>query len=114
MSRRAFRAVFSGPFILLCILFAGCSGTPQNFHSVSLTPNVPQTVGEGQTLAVTATVANDSSADGVTWSISPASGAGTLSAITKTSATFNAPATVTAATTVTLTATSAAYKNQST
>jgi hypothetical protein len=113
MSRRVFLAVFSGPFILLCILFAGCSGTPQNFHSVALTPNGPQTIGEGQTLAVTATVANDSSADGVTWSISPASGAGAFSAITKTSATFNAPATVTAATTVTLTATSAAYTNQS-
>src|ERR1700733_2929490 len=109
MSRPVLFAVSSGLLIFVGIFFTACSGTPQNFHSVALTPDSPQTIGEGQTLAVTATVANDSSGDGVTWSISPASGAGTLSAITKTSVTFSAPATVTAATTVTLTATSAAF-----
>jgi predicted dienelactone hydrolase len=50
------------------------------------------TVAAGTKQMLTATVANDPSNAGVVWSISPASGAGTLSDVTKTSVTFNAPA----------------------
>lgn len=55
----------------------------------------------GQTLAVTATVTNDVNSDGVTWS----SSGGTFTNVTKTSATFTAPAT---AGSYTITATSVA------
>ena len=42
--------------------------------------------------ALTATLQNDSSQQGVTWTIAPASGAGTLTAATRTSVTYTAPA----------------------
>jgi predicted dienelactone hydrolase len=58
---------------------------------VTVSPdNVSVTANTGQMF--TATVQNDASNSGVTWTISPASGAGTLTNVTKTSVTFNAPA----------------------
>src|SRR6266446_6634719 len=50
------------------------------------------TVFAGATQALTATLQNDSSQRGVTWAISPASGAGTLSNAASTSVTYPAPA----------------------
>ena len=58
---------------------------------VSVSP-ASATVPAGSTQVFTASVQNDPANAGVTWSISPASGAGTLSNITSTSATYNAPA----------------------
>ena len=111
---KAFRlSVLIGVVIITCFLFWGCSGTPSNFHAVTLAPSAAQAVGQGQTLALTASVLNDSSGAGVTWTVSPATGSGTLSLITKTSAVYNAPATVSTATVVTVTATSATYSSQS-
>jgi dienelactone hydrolase len=69
----------------------------------------PATVQAGSTQSLTATVSFDPSNSGVTWSISPTSGAGTLSDATNTSVTYNAPASPPASNlTVTLTATSVA------
>jgi hypothetical protein len=113
MARHIKISAFIGILVLSSFLYTGCSGTPADFHSVTLTPNTSQTIGQGQTLTITAVVANDSSSAGVTWGLSPATGAGTLSLITKTSATYNAPASVSAATTVTVTATSVTYPSQS-
>lgn len=58
---------------------------------ISVDPN-GATVAAGTQQLLTATVANDPSNAGVVWKISPASGAGTLSNVTNTSAMFNAPA----------------------
>ena len=72
--------------------------------AVVLTSSVSgNAIDQGQTVVITATVANDSKNAGVQWSVS---GGGTLSAQTTTSATYNAPASVTTAFTATVTATS--------
>lgn len=73
--------------------------------TVALTPSAAQALDQGQTLSITATVSNDSSNKGVTWSVS---GGGTLSNQTAAAVTYTAPASVTGATTATVTATSAA------
>jgi hypothetical protein len=86
---------------------AGCGGgsnsTPQ--ISITLSPSATQTLDQGKTLLVTATVANDTSSQGVTWSLT---GAGTLTGSATTGTTYNAPSSVTTASTATLTATSKA------
>lgn len=58
---------------------------------------------EAETLALGASVENPSTSDGVTWSLT---GVGSLSAQTGTTATYNAPSTVTGAATALITATS--------
>ncbi|HEX5424063.1 MAG TPA: putative Ig domain-containing protein [Candidatus Acidoferrales bacterium] len=77
-----------------------------------LTPNTSQTIAEGETLQMTATVSNDSSNAGVTWSLNPASGAGSLNPTTTSAATYDAPSSVSAPTNVTVTATSITYPNK--
>ncbi|HVB58814.1 MAG TPA: hypothetical protein VNE63_20610, partial [Candidatus Acidoferrales bacterium] len=113
MSVRAGFSRFVGLLIFTCLLVAGCAGTPASFHSVALTPKTAQTIGEGQTLAIAAQVTNDTSNAGVTWALTPASGAGALSGTSSTAATYNAPASVSSATTVTVTATSVTFPNES-
>jgi Putative Ig domain len=113
MSRRAGFSPLIGLALIAVLLFAGCAGTPASFHSISLTPKAAQTIGEGQTLAIAAQVLNDASNAGVTWTLTPASGSGTLSGTSSTAATYNAPASVASATTVTVTATSVTFPNAS-
>ncbi len=86
-------------------LLAGCtSSTPSGVPiSISLSAN-PTTINPGQTSAITATVSNDSTNSGVTWSLS---GGGTLSNQTKTTVTYNAPS-ATCQQVVSVTATSVA------
>ena len=72
--------------------------------SITLTPSSAQSVDQGQTLPVSATVSGDPASKGVTWGLS---GAGTLSGQTATGVSYNAPASVTAASSATITATSA-------
>lgn len=72
--------------------------------SASPTTAIVQATGS---LAITAVVNNDPTNSGVTWAISPASGAGTLSNTSTSSVTYNAPNTPpTSALVVTITATS--------
>lgn len=79
-----------------------------NALSVSVTAN-NYTVGAGATALITAVVTGDPSNGGVNWTISPPSGAGTLSNETGTSVTYNAPPTPPANdVSVTITATSKA------
>jgi hypothetical protein len=99
--------------------FSGCSGgggggaPPPPPISVSITATTG-IVGAGGTVGLTATVNNDTSGKGVTWSISPMTGAGMLANETSTSATYNAPATPPASDIiVTITATSVANPAQS-
>ena len=97
---------------LTCLAFvASCGGggggststSTQSSISVSVSP-ASASLGGGGTQSFTATVANDSSNGGVTWSIG--SGVGTLSASTSTGVIYTAPSVVGTATAVTLTATS--------
>ncbi len=81
--------------------------------TVSVAP-ASSTVFAGGTQALTATLQNDSSQRGVTWAISPASGAGTLSNAASTSVTYTAPASAPPSDmTVTITATSVADPTRS-
>jgi hypothetical protein len=76
---------------------------------VSLSPAAPQTINQGQQIAVNATLTNDTSNKGVTWSLSP--NIGSLVGATTAAVTYQAPASVTTNTLVTLTATSVASTN---
>jgi hypothetical protein len=69
-------------------------------------PAPPQTINQGQQLGLSATLTNDTSNKGVTWSLSPV--IGTLTNQTTTAATYVAPGSVTSNTAVTITATSVA------
>jgi hypothetical protein len=97
---------------LLCACGGGSSATPPPTISVSLTPSAQTNIDQGQTLNFTASVSNDSSAKGVTWTMSgtgcSGSACGTFTNSTATAVTYNAPATVSANMTLTVQATSAA------
>src|SRR6266850_1856641 len=87
--------------------------TPPPAISVSVSPD-SVTLAVNTTQQFTAIVQNDSSNAGVTWTISPASGAGALSNATSTSVTYHAPADAPASNlTVALTATSVADTSKS-
>jgi dienelactone hydrolase len=84
-------------WVLMPVLpLLGCSGGGGSGHppDPEITVTVDSsatTVQAGATAALTATLQGDTSGRGVTWSISPASGAGTLSGPTRTTVTYNAP-----------------------
>src|SRR5207245_5187118 len=116
MEVRSFRRStgFTFALILLGLLpamfTAGCATSPP--ISVSLSPSSAQSIQQGQTVSISATVANDTSNKGVTWSLSGSgcSGAacGSLTNQTFDSVTYNAPTSIPADLNVTLTATSMA------
>ena len=95
--------LLSGLIALLTLAATGCGSSSTPAIAVSVTSSSPNGTDQGQTLSLTASVTNDSKSAGVQWSVS---GGGTLSAQTTTSATYNAPASVTTAFTATVTATS--------
>jgi Protein of unknown function (DUF3443) len=66
----------------------------------------PQTINAGEQMGLSASVINDTGVNGVTWRLSPATGAGTLIDATPAAATYVAPAVVTTPITVTVTASS--------
>jgi len=72
--------------------------------SVAISPNTSQTVTLNGTVFMTASVTNDSGSAGVTWTIAPTSGCGTLSNTSTTVATFTAPASLSSNCTATVTA----------
>ena len=81
--------------------------------SVSVSPN-PAVVGPNTSQVFIATIQNDPSNAGVTWSLSPATGAGTLSNPTSTSVTYHTPANPPASDlAVSITATSVTDKTKS-
>ena len=97
--------------ILAIVALAGCVGKPTTFNAVQLTPSSAQTLDQGQAVNLSATVLNDASGAGVTWTLS---GPGALSSTTSTVAVYTAPASVTAQTTATVTATSVTFPLSST
>jgi hypothetical protein len=97
------------------LLLCGCGGGGTNKTanvSISLTPAAQTNIDQGQTLNFTANVANDSSGDGVSWSMSGTScsgtACGTFSNKTNNAATYDAPAAVSSSMAVKVTATSVA------
>jgi len=97
--------------MVACVMDAACTGTPPLFHQITFNPPGPLVIASGGTQLISASVANDSSGAGVTWT-QPAHG--TLTGITTSSATYNAP-TVAAGTSVSdsVKATSATYSSES-
>jgi hypothetical protein len=79
---------------------------------ISLTPALPQILGQGEALDITATVSNDRGKKGVTWSLSPS--VGSLSNQTQTSVVYQAPDSVTTNLILTITATSVANSSETT
>ena len=88
------KRTFCSALVMLISIWvlSGCGGgyqsTSMSAVSVSLSPSTAQSVDQGQTINITAAVANDSAYRGVTWSVS---GGGTLSGSTTTTVTYNAP-----------------------
>ncbi len=93
--------------VVICVLGAfGCSGNSKSTPAKTVTvaiANKPASVTAGTTMTFTATVTNDTADEGVTWTITPASGDGTISTTTTTSMTYTAPATPPATNSVTVT-----------
>lgn len=110
------RSLFAFVILVCVVSLTGCSGkspititlTPSGAAAcgTSTTAACAVTINQGQTESVTASVANDSTNAGVTWSLG--SSVGSLSNQTTTSVTYVAPSAITANTTATLTATSVA------
>jgi len=103
------RAISAVVLVAGLVFLAACggNGTPSGVP-ITITLSAGATsLNPGQATTVTASVANDSSGKGVSWSVSP-TGFGTLSNQTTMSATYTAPTSVPANTTVTITATSVA------
>jgi hypothetical protein len=99
-----------GLFVITMIAvfsLSGCGGSSSPV-SVAVTASAA-TVDATDAVTLTATVTNDRTPGGVTWSVS---GGGTLSNTTTTSATYTAPAATSSAQTVTVTATSVADTTQ--
>jgi len=111
MGRRA--GLYLGYLFLAvaCIYGAGCNGcngAPSNFNQVTLSA-AKATISQGSTTVITATVANDTSNSGVSWTLT---GVGSLTGATKTSITYTAPASVSSQTVVTVHASSVEFPSQ--
>ncbi len=103
-------------------LLAACGGGSSSNNStpaisVALSPSAQTSLDDGQTVAFTATVSNDSASKGVTWTMSSTgcsgSACGTFTNSTTSGATYNTPASVTSTLTVSITAASVADSSKS-
>ena len=93
-------------FVLAMAAVMGGCGSSSPPISVSLSPSSPQAIDQSQTVAVMATLTNDTSSKGVSWTLT---GPGSLSNSTGPSVTYISPTTnLTSAQQATVTATSAA------
>jgi len=97
--------LFTWVVLIFTVGLPGCSG--KGTITITLSPTTSPTINQGQTQVVTAAVTNDPTNAGVTWTLA-AGNVGTLTKITATSVTYQAPLTLTVNTTVTITATSVA------
>jgi hypothetical protein len=88
--------------LVYSLAFSGCSGS----GAIAVTLSTSETsLNPGQTATIIATLTNDRTDAGVTWTLT---GPGTLSGNTTTSVVYTAPSTVAVATSATITATSVA------
>ena len=109
--------ISSGQWVMQIVAFRAAGSGPPPPISVSVSPTTASVPTGYGTQAFTATVQNDVQSQGVIWSLSGSgcSGntCGTLSSVTTTSVTYNAPASVPSPASVTLKATSAADNTKS-
>ena len=112
------RGMSSG-ILYVCVFISlgfatGCGGSGGGGGQtpiVSISPSTAQTMDQGQTLPLTATVQHDNTAAaGASWTVS---GGGTLTSVTTTSATYNPPTTVSSPFMANVTATSVAQSSVS-
>ena len=97
--------------LAITTVMGGCGSSSPPPISVTLSRSSTQTIDQGQTVAITATVPNDTSHGGVSWALT---GPGTLSNMTQSSVTYNGPSSnLTSAQQATVTATSLADKTKS-
>ena len=91
--RGARGSAFATCMVLGMSFASACGGehTPPPLISVSISGAASQTIEQGQSVTITAVVANDSSGKGVSWALS---GAGALSKQTSTTVEYDAPASV--------------------
>ena len=76
------------PFLVaLALVTSACSSSAPPI-SIAVSPSSSQSIDQGQTLGITATVTNQTRAEGVAWSLV---GPGILSSPTATSVTYNPP-----------------------
>ncbi|MGA8539652.1 MAG: Ig domain-containing protein, partial [Terriglobales bacterium] len=109
MKRVTSAVLLSGLLSFLTLGLAGCGTSTPPPIMVTLSPSTAHSmdaVTPPQTVPITVTVANDSKAAGVTWSVSGGANPGTLINQTPTSATYQAPTSATGTFTATVTATS--------
>jgi hypothetical protein len=103
------RACWAASLASMAIVLGGCSSPGP--ISVSLSPTSPQAIDQGLSVAITATLTNDTSSKGVTWSLN---GPGSLSSTTGRSITYKSPTnSLTTAQQVMVTATSVADSTKS-
>jgi hypothetical protein len=96
--------------VAMAAITGGCSSSSPPI-SVSVSPSSPQAIDQGQTVGITATVTNDTSSSGVSWSLA---GSGSLSNATGISVTYNSPTSnLTSGQQATVTATSQADQTKS-
>jgi hypothetical protein len=96
------------------VVLGGCSSKSSALSpviSVSFIGGSSQTITQGQSVTITANVANDPSGKGVTWKLT--AGPGALSKETSTSAEYDAPASVASIMSATVTATAVADMSKS-
>ncbi len=105
--------------LLILMSMSGCTSNQPasaSLIAVSVTPALPPSVDQGQSLSFTASLINDKTNQGVTWSVSgpgcAGSSCGTLSNVTTNSVTYRAPTAVSASLSIILTATSVAEPAQ--
>jgi len=107
------RGLFLAGIVVSLACLLGCHGSPititMSCPGCTGTPNASVTISQGDTVAITASVANDKTNSGVSWSLG--SSVGSLSSQTTTSVTYVAPTALTATTTAVVTATSIANTN---
>ncbi|MFZ0818107.1 MAG: hypothetical protein WAM78_21450 [Candidatus Sulfotelmatobacter sp.] len=96
--------------LAMAAIMGGCSSSSPPI-SVSLSPSTPQAIDQGQTVAIKASVTNDSSSRSVSWTLT---GPGSISSFAGSSITYTSPATIlTSVQQATITATSAADPTKS-
>jgi hypothetical protein len=102
----------------ILVWMGGCGGTYNvSLVTISMNQANPPSIDQGQTLQFSVSLIDDTTHKGVAWTATgPACGGsacGTFTNVTSTSATYNAPATVSSGLNVTVTATSVATPTQS-
>ncbi|MGO8817001.1 MAG: putative Ig domain-containing protein [Terriglobia bacterium] len=104
----------------ILVLMCGCGRPPSSLIVVTVSPSYPLGIDQGQTMQVTASLADNASTtfnSAVTWTVSgpgcAGASCGTFTNVTANSATYHAPPSVTIPLVVTVTATSVAQPTQS-